>query len=290
MVGSTAAGEVEYETHQRIEMLGDKTLLLQKLRQSATFKKLQKEHQGEWNKIKRKGKRREVRYRKVRLSRKILNRAWCKCMKIPNKPNQTSCRYCSPLCYNLPAYHAARAGWHQAAGECNACEGLCHPGSPYRQISSRGGHSVISAVCCPAVRQRHLDMPLTDKNDLPHRLCSVLRVCLRKAAEKSRDRQGENGLPFTEEVVNVVSDVVGRYFPHVQTFCMPPSTCVMGKCDKCGLGNVFAKMNGGNSIPCVVDGVEHQLRGCCPIEATDDPYEWKVWGKIHVRTVRQNGD
>ena len=52
-------------------------------------------------------------------------------------------------------------------------------------------------------------------------------------------------MPFTEEVANVASDVVGRCFPHVQTFCMPPSTCVMGKCDKCGLGNVFARMNSG---------------------------------------------
>ena len=111
----------------------------------------------------------------------------CKCTHAPGTPDMTSCKVCSLMRVNLKIYSQLRKLLYYNAGEvralkppkgttgwcspkptspCTACNGLCHPGKPYRTFS-RSPDEALATLLCDKVRRPYLEMDALNAGDIP---------------------------------------------------------------------------------------------------------------------------
>lgn len=169
-----------------------------------------------------------------------------------------SCKICTEYAENLRLYHKARGNWFFQAGErkakngeppkfaCDACAGLCNPGSDYRTYSKDVGHAERFLLCSPC-HYPELDLPLLDKNG------------------NEKDEK--------------------RYFKITSQKCFesrhnPPAIAGIGDPDDHGCGYRW-RFDGFSvfEVPSKLEGGLVPVRAC-PIEATADRFVWNEFQNV----------
>ena len=114
----------------------------------------------------KRGKKKPARpSKKLKATWKLLQKAWCPCLRFPMKPSVCSCKTCTLAEQMLYRYNKMRPTWHQKhTTPCTKCNSKCGPGTLYRGHST-DPLSAIRALTCPSTHQPHLDIPRLDRND-----------------------------------------------------------------------------------------------------------------------------
>ena len=245
--------------------------------------------------VKRGTKRPARQKTKIKATWRLLSKAMCRCLKFPNAPNVCSCKTYTLFEQMLHQCEKKRPGWHQGKGErvstndatpnkqaCDKCDGACHPGTLYRSFSSSPA-TAVRAICCKGIRQPHQAMPMYDKNDRRVVTRQGLEVLLRKGWRLRKS------FPQMEATTAKIAKILGAFLPAHRHLYHPRTQCVLGDCTegKCGLHNLFSKMNGGEPLPFTLDFEDKELHYCCPVEGTMDPMKWSKWLQVQT-SIRSN--
>ena len=196
------------------------------------------------------------------LRRKDLTDARCPCIK-KRKASQCDCQLCTYVEDNLRRWHKARSGWHRAKLPCT-----CHIHRallPEAEAEAAEAEAEAEAVWLAAGAQ----LPNEPEEAHAEQWAAVAAARARAAAARARAQRYDGMTASPKALAAALLPCGESSYPDYslpgKVYCEYDQPCVAGNCPK----QIFA--------PLEACGWEHVFNADCPIDCSDDPFQWWVW-------------